>query len=69
MVKVHLNELCVVHLYKLHHESLSCCCIGATWEQHHDHLIRGYVMATLWLCYGYVVAAAMVAASARREAV
>ena len=55
--------LCAVRLYG-HHLVRLCCCIGATLGWH-----RGYVMAVLWLCYGYVVAAATAAASARREAV
>ena len=45
----------------------SSCCAGATLEWPHDSVMRGYVTAPLWLCYGYVVAAAMAAASARRE--
>ena len=51
------------------HESPGCCCIRATLEQYHGYIIQGYVMATLWLSYAYVMAVATVAASARREAV
>ena len=63
------HGLCVVHLYELHHESPGCCLTGATLEWHHVYVIWGYVMPTLWLCYGYFMAAATVAASARRKAV
>ena len=45
-------------MYSLGHESPGCCCIGTSLERHH-----GYVI------WGYVVAAAMAAGSARREAV
>ena len=55
--------LWAVRLYG-HHPVRLRCCIGATLGWHH-----GYVMAVLWLCYGYVVAAATAAASERREAV
>ena len=46
-----------------------CYSIRATLEWYHDYVIWGYVMAILLLHYGYVVATAMAAASARREAV
>ena len=58
------HGLCAVHLYELHHESPGSCYTGATLEQYH-----GYVMALLWLHFGYAVAATMAAVSARREAV
>ena len=61
--------LWVVCLYELHHGSPGCCCIWARLAQHHDYAIWGYVMVLLWLYYGYVVAAAPAAASARRKAV
>ena len=52
---------------QLRHESPGCCCTGTTLEQQHGYAIWGYVMAPLWLGYGYVVAAAMAAVPARRE--
>ena len=44
--------LCEVPLYELHHESPGCCYTGATVARHHGYVIWGYVLATLWLCYG-----------------
>ena len=41
---------------------------AATLGQHHDYVIWwDYATALLWLCFGYVVAAATAAASVRRE--
>lgn len=57
---------CVVRLYDLHHESTGYCSIGATLERHHDYVIYKVM---LWLHYGYPVATATVAGSAKREAV
>ena len=57
--------LCVVGLYKLHHESPGCCCIGATL----GNIMVMLYEVILWLCYGYVVAAATAAVSERRESV
>ena len=61
--------LCAVRLYELCRESPGCCCTGATLKRHHSYVMWGYVMATLWLCYSYVMAAALAAASARGETV
>ena len=61
--------LCALYLHELHRGSPGCCCTETTLEWHHGDVIRGYVMAMSWLRYGYVIAAAMAAASARREAV
>ena len=61
--------LCMMYACKFHHESPSYGCIGTTLEWHHGHVIWGYVMALLWLRYGYVVAVATIAASAKTEAV
>lgn len=47
----------------------SCSALEATLEWHHGCVIWGYVLAIFWLCYSYVVAAAMAAASAGRKAV
>ena len=60
---------CVVRLYELHHESPGYYSIGATWEWHHGYVTWSYLMATLWLHYGYAMAIAMAAVSGRREAV
>ena len=57
--------LCVVCLYDLHHESTGYCSIGATLG---DIMIMLYKVM-LWLRYGYPVAAATAAGSAKREAV
>ena len=60
-----------VHLHELHHESPSCCycCVRAILEWHHGYVMWGYAMNMSQLRSGYVTAAAMAAASARREAV
>ena len=57
-------RICAVPLYERYHESPAWCCTGATLEWPHDYVMCGYVMALLWLCYVYAVAA-----TARREAV
>ena len=38
-------------------ESPGCRCIRTILEQHHGYIIWDYVMATLWLPYGYAMAA------------
>ena len=54
--------LCAERLYELHHEPWLLLHRGNTMIMLYDEIM-------LWLCYGYVVAAATAAASARREAV
>ena len=61
--------LCVVHLYELRHESPGCSCTGGTLEQHHDYVMGDYVVVTLWLHYGYVMAATTAAVSQERRCV
>ena len=41
-----------VRLDERHYESPGCCCPGATLQQHHSYVIRGYVMPPLRLCSG-----------------
>ena len=61
--------LCMVCLYKLHHESPSLCCTGAPLRQHYGYVMWAYVLAMLWLHYGDVMTAATADVSARREVV